>query len=647
MVKVALLIGVSEYEQGLKPLPRAARDVEAMQRVLQHVDMGGFAEVDITVLINRQRQEIEDAIYNLFANRQKDDLLLFYFSGHGITEDSGEFYLSTRSTREDEGKLVPPTAVAASYIHGRMNSSKSRRQVVILDCCFSGAFAKGMTAKDAGTVDVNTKLGGEGRAILTASTSTQNAFEQEGFHLSIYTHFLVEGIEKGVADRDNDGWVSVDELYEYVKGKVKETSPAMTPEFYPVKEGHKILLAKSPKDDPRLKYRKEAESRANQGKFSVIARRILNLKRNEWGLSAEEVTAIEEEVLRPYQEYERKRDEYEQALNEVVKQECPFSEATQKDLKDYQQYLGLRDEDIASIEERVLAPKQPEYERSLQEAERLRQEQEKAKYENNLRQYEQEFSKAVRAGYPLSQSVQEPLKSLRQSLGLKGEHITLIEQPILEQAEARYQEKLREAQRQRELEQPQAEALKRQQELERQEALERQRQAELARQDTDDLSSEKGVDYTRLQDLLKAGQWKEANQETLDAMLKAAGCVWARWLDSESIKSFPCTDLRTIDQLWVKYSKGHFGFSVQKRIFDSVNQDLRAFGSRVGWRGKAGVFGGVFALWKTKDELTFSLVAPEGHLPWWGVWWGTWGALGENSIDSERRANFFLSRRDL
>ncbi|MEI2580272.1 GUN4 domain-containing protein [Scytonema sp. PRP1] len=85
-----------------------------------------------------------------------------------------------------------------------------------------------------------------------------------------------------------------------------------------------------------------------------------------------------------------------------------------------------------------------------------------------------------------------------------------------------------------------------------------------------DLPSEKGVDYTRLRDLLAAGKWKEADEETFAVMLKASGRENDGWLDIESIKNFPCTDLRTIDQLWVKYSNGGFGFSVQKRIWESV-----------------------------------------------------------------------------
>lgn len=247
---------------------------------------------------------MEDAIYHLYANRQKDDLLLFYFSGHGVKVEDGNFYFSTRYTKKNQGKLIPTSAVAATNVHSWMNDSKSKRLVVILDCCFSGAFAKGLTAKDGGNIDLQQHLGGEGRAILTASTSTQYAFESDGLELSIYTHYLVEGIEKGAADVDGDGWIAVDELHGYAKSKVQEASPAMTPEFYPIKEGYRIFLAKSPKDDPKLKYRKEVERRLNNGKFTIPARRLLNSLRLQLKLEAEIADAIEAEVLQPYREYQ-------------------------------------------------------------------------------------------------------------------------------------------------------------------------------------------------------------------------------------------------------------------------------------------------------------------------------------------------------
>ncbi|MEH2042696.1 GUN4 domain-containing protein [Nostoc sp.] len=157
------------------------------------------------------------------------------------------------------------------------------------------------------------------------------------------------------------------------------------------------------------------------------------------------------------------------------------------------------------------------------------------------------------------------------------------------------------------LQRQEAERLQRQREQEKADKLRLQQQST----SNDDLLSEKGVDYRRLRDLLQAGQWKEADQETLAVMLKATGREQEGWLDSESINNFPCTDLRTIDQLWVKYSNGHFGFSVQKWIWENVGKDYEKFGDRVGWR--KGMF--LNKEWRLYSYLTFTLNSPQGQLP--------------------------------
>lgn len=168
MAKIALLIGVSEYEPGLNPLPAAVKDLDAMREVLLHPDMGGFAESDVVLLKNPARQAMEELIETLFANRHKDDLVLLFFSGHGIKDDAGRLYLATSKTRKTpQGDLVRSSAVSANFVHENMSRSRSKRQVVILDSCFSGAFAEGLSAKDDGTVDIRMQLGGEGRAVLT------------------------------------------------------------------------------------------------------------------------------------------------------------------------------------------------------------------------------------------------------------------------------------------------------------------------------------------------------------------------------------------------------------------------------------------------------------------------------------------------
>jgi hypothetical protein len=383
MAKVALLVGVSEYEPGLNPLPGAAKDVDAVREVLLHPEMGGFAEADIVLLKNPERQDVEMAIETLFSGRQKDDLALLYFSGHGIKDDRGRLYLATRTTRKTiQGELIRSTAVAASFIHDRMSESRSKRQVVILDSCFSGAFAEGLLARDDGAVDIRTQLGGEGRVVLTSSSSTQYSFEEQGQDLSIYTRFLIEGIKSGEADRDEDEFISIDELHEYASQKVRELQPAMKPEIYAIREGFKIRLAKVAPGDPVQRYRKEVTRFIYRGEISFVGRRTLDVLQNRLGLEESEAKAIEDEVLEPYRkEFRNKLQQYEQVFTDLLERDETIIESDRRDLQNLQQILGLRNEDTMPIEAQVTA--------------RFKA------HQGNLQAYEQAFGKAVWQEYPL------------------------------------------------------------------------------------------------------------------------------------------------------------------------------------------------------------------------------------------------------
>ena len=510
--KIALLIGVSQYGEGIPPLSSALNDVEAMQRVLQNPGLGGFDQVEC--LPNPTDSEMRKAIQKLFKQAVKEDLVLLFFSGHGITNDDGHLYLTTRITAKNDFEA---TAVDANFIQGQSNNCYAKRQVLILDACYSGAIAQGWRTKSVG-VDLKKQLGAEGRVVLTSSSATQTSFEQEGLPLSLYTQYLVEGIETGAADTDNDGNIHVQELHAYAKAKVQAVKPKMTPEIILDKEGFNILLAYAPRN-AEAEYRKLVEQYAQNGELSTLSYRILKPKRKTFELTDGKAEEIENEVLEPFRRRFANLESYKEAFVEEVGRKYPLDERTRKMLKDYQQdILGLRDEDVASIELEIASTKEAEYQKQVQI------------------------------------------------------------------------EKQREAQRK----------------LQEQQAT----QTTTTPTDTDDLSSEKGVDYTLLRDLLKAQKWEEADEETLAVMLKAAGREKERSLNPESIENFPCTDLRTIDQLWVKYSNGRFGFSVQKRIWESVGKDYDKFGDRVGWRNE------VNKEWLNYSELTFSLNAPQGHLPY-------------------------------
>jgi uncharacterized caspase-like protein len=406
MTKIALLIGVSDYGSGFTPLPRAQRDVQAMRQILQHPEIGSFTEV--RTLVNPDRQVIEEAIEALFSGRQRDNLVLLYFSGHAIKDSSGKLYLATNITRKNEQKqLVKSSVVPASFVHEATSDCRSQQQVMILDCCFSEASTAGIfteanrfmpdavqkdvstaeryehisvgTAtekiafpkeiappqevvcpqnigwldKDGSSIDIHHQLGGEGRVILTSSTSTPSSFEHQASGLSVYTHYLVEGMETGVADRDNDGAISIEELHEYASRKARIATPVMQPRIYRVENYHQIILAKVPANDPKRRYRKEVEHCANRGEISVVNRSILGVLRDSLGLLPEEAAAIEAEVLEPYREYQRKLQRYVRGFVETIHHEPSVSDDTRNGLQSFQQILGLTDADVAPVEAQV------------------------------------------------------------------------------------------------------------------------------------------------------------------------------------------------------------------------------------------------------------------------------------------------------
>ena len=495
MAKVALLIGVGNYEHpdDLKPLVSAPKDVAAMQRILLNAQMGEFSEV--IPLIDPDPMQMQEAIETLYRDRAKDDLVLLFFSGHGIKDDSGKLHFSTRVTRKTpRGELVKSTAVSARFVQEIMGNSRSRRQVMILDCCFSGAFDPALNAKDDGSLDVQGQLGAEGRVVLTSSSSTEYSFEQQGSDLSIYTRFLVEGIETGAADRDSDGKVSVQELHEYAAKKVQEIAPKMNPKIIVLKdEGFGVVFAKAQITDPKLKYRKEAERYSMRGEISLTGRALLNTLRGRLGLPLEEAQEIEEQVLQPFRERLKRIEDYRSAFVAEVERQYPLTPETLSELKDLREILGLRKEDVTPVEQEVIS-------QIVSKSEAYRQ---------KLQRYEQEFTRAIQSEFPLSQPVTESLNKFQADLGLTDEDVTRIKQPRaaehqeqqLEKQKQQDAENRRQQQEKERLQQQEAERLRAQQRKQHKEESERQ-QEELRQQQ----EAEKLRQQAEQQKILGAGQ---------------------------------------------------------------------------------------------------------------------------------------------
>jgi hypothetical protein len=352
MTKVALLIGVSEYGTGLNSLPSAVRTVELMRQVLQPLDMGGFDEVK--QLWNPNPPVMREAIESLFSGRTDDDLVLLFFSGYIIRDDQDKFYLATAITRKSpRAEIIRVTTIPVSFVHELMSNSPCQQHVVILDCGLSGLSEQNIGVNDDVGAAIKTQLGGKGRTILTSFSSTETFLEAKVASHSVYTRYFVEGVRTGAADLNSDGWIAIEELHEYASQRTQIAAPAVKPEFYAVEHGDDILLSKAPIDDPKLQYRKETELWVRDAQISQVGRDRLDKLAQSLGIASKESSLIEDEVLKPYHEYQEKLQRYQQALTKAIRNDYPLSIPEQKELKSLQQSLGLRDEDIAPIEEQI------------------------------------------------------------------------------------------------------------------------------------------------------------------------------------------------------------------------------------------------------------------------------------------------------
>jgi GUN4-like/Caspase domain len=440
MARKALLIGTETYRDGFKPLKSAPHDIEALAGLLRNSDVGGFEPENVQVLLDRESADLATQIETWYLQHSKDDFALLFIAGHGVKDADRKLHFAATNTQKAGESLITTTAIPASNLSNWMQKSKAKRQVVILNCCFSGAFGD-LVPMDEGAIDVGEVLEAEGRVVMTSTSSMDYAFERQNGELSVYGHYLIEGIRTGAAAAQGSDEITVGELHQYVSRKVQEAS-AMVPKIFAKGEAHRLQIAKVAIGDPEVKYRKKVEAILQEDGDEIdemLSRPILAKLCAELQLEPQIAAKIEHEVLEPIRQRDAKRQQYLEFFQQVA--QCyPFGEREQKRIAEYRRILGLGAEELEQLEAKILA----------------------------------------------------------------------------------------------------------------------------GRIDSIPLESEKGVDYSELRDLLKAGEWEAADKETLKCILKGSGHLW---LERDSMRNFPCKDLRTIDKLWVVASNGHFGFSVQAEIW--------------------------------------------------------------------------------
>lgn len=228
MRRHSLLIGVQDYEgsAGLTPLACALADVALVESVVSDPRYMG-PEPRVLAVKNPTNAEAMSAIQSFLADVAPDDVVVFYFSGHGMRDVMGDLFLCFRDTIETDLEL---TALRTARLARIFESKFLRRVLVVLDCCYSGAAGAQMT-RDSVLSKLNdmehAQPDGKGLYVLSSSGAAETT--KEGAECGVFTGHLVNGIVSGEADTDQDGRITVQDVARYLQRKVPEDAPGQTP----------------------------------------------------------------------------------------------------------------------------------------------------------------------------------------------------------------------------------------------------------------------------------------------------------------------------------------------------------------------------------------------------------------------------------
>lgn len=217
----AVMAGVNHYvDPSISDLTVCVQDVAAIhQRLTSGYYHTQLLTDENTPSLLPTRNNILAELTNAAQLAQEDDLLLFYFSGHGLAA-GGESYLVPRDARLS---ALPDTAVSMKKVRRIMKKSAARARVIILDACHSGAsIGKSPVVMTPEFIE-RVFVAAEGMAVLASCKQNQLSWEWQQQQQSVFTHYLLQALH-GEADRDNKGFVTVSDAHRFVTDRVIEWS---------------------------------------------------------------------------------------------------------------------------------------------------------------------------------------------------------------------------------------------------------------------------------------------------------------------------------------------------------------------------------------------------------------------------------------
>jgi len=272
----AVVIGIGNYQDDRIPkLKYTTVDAEEIYNILTDPQYGNFPENQVKLLIDEQAtyNNIKSAIGTwLKRNTRKNDTVIIFFAGHGAPEDEKTYWVTYNANIDD----LYGTALSNDEIADMLDRVEAKKMVAFLDSCYSAATVNRTDKKRSIMIkkDPFQKFKGKGRVIITSSDGKEQSVEIDNFGHGVFTYYLLKAL-KGDADKNSDGYIELDEVWDYVKYRVTDTARRYGSTQTPILDGSYsagIVLSKHPERLKKLYLEAEREKKEKE-----LAARIARL----------------------------------------------------------------------------------------------------------------------------------------------------------------------------------------------------------------------------------------------------------------------------------------------------------------------------------------------------------------------------------
>ncbi len=206
--KFAVVVGCADYQLANLDLRYSDDDAYRFYAYLKSPEGGALSDEQVAVLVDEAatKSNILQTMNNIYSKASPDDMLIFYFSGHG----SEGAFCPTDVTNQYSSLLLH------SEIKSVFKKYPAKYKVVFADACFSGSIYQGAPGSSAASAQVASETS---VIIMMSSAHTETSQENPKMRQGAFTYYLLKGL-KGSADRNNDNIITLEELFPYVKGNV-------------------------------------------------------------------------------------------------------------------------------------------------------------------------------------------------------------------------------------------------------------------------------------------------------------------------------------------------------------------------------------------------------------------------------------------